>query len=111
MEQHLSSVTISHGRFGVCDLIPDELKIYSQLSSNEDHFSQVITAPIDTGKMYIIDKKDKTVGKSKELVSDTLKNMKKRKIINETPSKGGLLDYIQNYTIDKPEIIFPRMLR
>lgn len=88
-------------------LIPDELKIYSQLSSNEDHFSQVITAPIDTGKMYIRDKKDKTVGRSKELVSDTLKNMKKRKIITETPSKGGLLDYIQNYTIDKPEIRSP----
>lgn len=81
-------------------LLPAELKIYSELSSNEDHFSQAITAPLNSGKMYFKNKKDKTIERGREIVSDTIKNIEKRNIAKKTRSKG-VLDYIQSYTEDK----------
>lgn len=81
-------------------LLPAELKIYSELSSNEDHFSQAITAPLDSGKMYFKNKKDRTVERGQAIVSDTIKNIEKRDIANKTHSRG-VLDYIQSYTVDK----------
>jgi putative membrane protein len=81
-------------------LLPSELKIYSELSSNEDHFSQAITAPLDSGKMYFKNKKDKTVGKGRGIVSDTIKNIEKHNIVEKTRSRG-ILDYIQSHTVDK----------
>ena len=61
----------------VRSFIPSHIKIYSELSSNEDHFSQAITAPIDSSKMYFKNKKDRTVERSREIFSDTLKNIEK----------------------------------
>jgi putative membrane protein len=81
-------------------LIPSHIKIYSELSSNEDHFSQAITTPIDSSKMYFRNKKDRTVEKSREFFSDTIKNFEKRGIAKKPYSKG-ILDYIQSYTVDK----------
>ncbi len=84
----------------VRSFIPSHIKIYSELSSNEDHFSQAITAPIDSSKMYFKNKKDRTVERSREIFSDTLKNIEKHDIAKKPYSKG-VLEYIQSYTIDK----------
>ncbi len=80
--------------------IPAHIKIYSKLSSNEDHFAQALTAPIDSSKMYFKNKRDRTVERSREIFSDTLKNIEKSDIANKPYSKG-VLEYIQSYTIDK----------
>jgi putative membrane protein len=86
--------------------IPSNISIYSKLSSNEDHFSQALTAPIDSSKMYFRNKKDRTVERSREIFSDTLKNIEKRDIANKSYSKG-VLDYIQSYTAKKNTIKSP----
>ncbi len=93
-------------RFGITleDLvrgfIPSNISIYSKLSSNEDHFSQALTSPIDSSKIYFRNKKDRTVERSREIFSDTLKNIEKRDIANKSYSKG-VLDYIKSYTAKK----------
>ncbi len=80
----------------VRELLPEELSIYSELSSNEDHFGQAITRPIDSSKSYLKDKKDYTVKKSRDLVDNTLENIKKSPV-----GKGKVLEYIQDYEISR----------
>ncbi len=80
----------------VRSLIPEELSIYSKLSSNEDHFGQLITNPIDDTKSYFKDKKDTAIEKSRKLMYNTLENIEKRDIV-----KGKVLEYIQDYKISQ----------
>ena len=77
-------------------LLPVELNIYSELSSNEDHFSQAFTSPLETGKKYVRDKKDYATDKSRGAVDNTLENIK-----NSPLGKGKVLEYIQNYDVSK----------
>ncbi|GAB6055597.1 phage holin family protein [Methanobacterium movens] len=80
----------------VRELLPEEFSIYSELSSNEDHFGQAFTRPIDSSKSYLKDKKDYTVKKSRDLVDNTLDNIKKSPV-----GKGKVLEYIQDYEISR----------
>ncbi|WP_278522103.1 phage holin family protein [Methanobrevibacter arboriphilus] len=73
----------------VHNLLPEDMKIYDELSSNEDHFSQVITLPI----------KD-----VKNLVKNKTYNAKNKydEISTKIKSKGdNVLEYITNYKISK----------
>ncbi|MCK9152322.1 phage holin family protein [Methanobacterium alcaliphilum] len=80
-------------------LLPEEINVYSQLSSNEDHFSQAITGPFDSGKVYIKDKKDYAVGKSRKVVDTTLDSIKKSSI-----AKGKVLEYIKDYEVSRKPV-------
>ena len=71
----------------VHNLLPEDMKIYSELSSNEDHFSQAITLPIKDVKDKVKDKtsiaKDKYDEISTKIISkrdDILEYVKKHKI-------------------------------
>ncbi len=75
-------------------LMPSHIKFYSKLSSNEDHFSQVITEPGKDAKRYLRDKKDIVIKNSRELGVNTLKTFNKSPIV-----KGKLADYIKNYKV------------
>lgn len=77
-------------------LLPLEINIYSELSSNEDHFSQAFTSPLETGKKYVRDKKDYATDKSRGAVDNTLENIK-----NSPLGKGKVLEYIQNYEVSQ----------
>lgn len=77
-------------------LMPSDVSIYSKLSSNEDHFSQVLTEPFEDGKQYLSVKKDNFVEKGREIVDDTLK-----KVENTPVARGKILDYIKNHPVKK----------
>lgn len=73
----------------VHNLLPKDMNIYSELSSNEDHFSQVITMPINDVKDKV---KDKTIfAKDKYDEIST-------KIISKTDS---ILEYVKKHKIPK----------
>jgi uncharacterized membrane protein YvlD (DUF360 family) len=80
----------------VRELLPEEMNIYSELSSNEDHFSQAVTSPLYSGKKYIENKKDYAKQKGKGVVTNTLENIKKSPI-----GKGKVLEYIQDYEVSQ----------
>jgi len=80
----------------VRNLLPAEVSIYSELSSNEDHFGQAINRPLDSSKYYIKDKKDYTINKGKEIVDDTLNTIK-----NSPVGRGKILEYIKNHEITR----------
>ena len=80
----------------VRELLPEEINIYSELSSNEDHFGQALTSPLDNSRQYVRDKKDYAVDKGRVLVDDTLENIK-----NSPIGKGRVLEYIQNYKVSQ----------
>jgi len=73
----------------VYNLLPENIEIYYELSSNEDHFSQIITFPIKDVKDIV---KNKT----------NLAKNKYDKISIKIKSKGdNILEYITNYKISK----------
>ena len=80
----------------VRELLPEEINIYSELSSNEDHFGKALTSPLDNSKQYVRDKKDYAVGKGRGIVGDTLENIK-----NSPIGRGRVLEYIQNYKVSQ----------
>jgi putative membrane protein len=80
----------------VVNLLPEELNIYSELSSNEDHFGQVIKTPLADSKDYIIGKKDYAVGKGQGIYDNTLNSIKKSQV-----GRGRILEYIKNHEISK----------
>ncbi|MGO9386959.1 MAG: phage holin family protein [Methanobacterium sp.] len=80
-------------------LMPSHISIYSKLSSNEDHFGQVIIEPGKDAKRYLRDKKDVVLKNGRELRVNTLKTFKDSPLV-----KGKLADYIKNYKVkERPE--------
>ena len=78
----------------VRDLMPPETQIYSELSSNEDHFGQAIQNPIEDSKRYIMGRGDRLADESKFIFDATVKS------IDETPIiRGKVLEYLQNHKI------------
>ncbi|MBM4240313.1 MAG: phage holin family protein [Euryarchaeota archaeon] len=78
----------------VRELMPAETRIYSKLSSNEDHFGQVIQEPIEESKRYFKGKGDFVVGESRDIFDKAVKT------VDETPVvKGRILDYLQRHKI------------
>jgi uncharacterized membrane protein YvlD (DUF360 family) len=75
-------------------LMPPETNIYSELSSNEDHFGQAITNPGNDAKRYIKDKKDDIVENSIEFRDNTLKVIEESNLV-----RGSLADHIKNYQV------------
>ncbi len=75
-------------------LMPPETNIYSELSSNEDHFGQAITNPGNDAKRYLKDKKDDIVENSIEFRDNTLKVIEESSLV-----RGSLADYIKNYQV------------
>ncbi|MGP8022810.1 MAG: phage holin family protein [Methanobacterium sp.] len=80
-------------------LMPSHISIYSKLSSNEDHFGQVLTEPGKDARRYLRDKKDIVIKNSRELRVNILKTFKESHLV-----KGKLADYIKNYKVkERPE--------
>ncbi|MCE5215238.1 MAG: phage holin family protein [Methanobacterium sp.] len=75
-------------------LMPPETNIYSELSSNEDHFGQAITNPGTDAKRYLKDKRDDIVENSLELRDNTLKVIEESSLV-----RGSLADHIKNYQV------------
>lgn len=80
----------------VRELLPEEINIYSELSSNEDHFGKALTSPLDDSKQYFRGKKNYAVGKGRLIVDDTLENIK-----NSPIGRGRVLEYIKNYKVSQ----------
>ena len=78
----------------VRELIPPETLIYSELSSNEDHFGQAIQNPLEDSKQYIKDKSDRVTYGSKHIFDTTVKKVDEAPII-----RGKVLDYLQRHQI------------
>ena len=80
-------------------LMPSHISVYSKLSSNEDHFGQVIIEPGKDAKRYLRDKKDIVLKNGRKLRVNTLKTFKDSPLV-----KGKLADYIKNYKVkERPE--------
>lgn len=78
----------------VRDLMPPETRIYSELSSNEDHFGQAIQNPIEDSKKYIMGRSEPVVDESRYIFDTTVKKA------DETPViKGKVLGYLQRHQI------------
>ncbi len=78
----------------VSDLIPPETLIYSELSSNEDHFGQAIQNPIEDSKRYILGKGDHVVDESRYIFDTAVKTADEAPVI-----KGKVLEYLQRHEI------------
>ncbi|WP_321423495.1 phage holin family protein [uncultured Methanobacterium sp.] len=78
----------------VRDLMPPETLIYSELSSNEDHFGQAFQSPIEDSKRYIRDRSDHVVDESRYLFDTAVKKVDEAPVI-----KGKVLDYLQRHDI------------
>lgn len=78
----------------VRELMPPETLIYSELSSNEDHFGQAIQSPIEDSKIYIKDRSDHVVDESRYLFDTAVKKVDEAPVI-----KGKVLDYLQRHDI------------
>jgi len=78
----------------VRELIPPETLIYSELSSNEDHFGQAIQNPLEDSKQYIKDKSDRVTYGSKHIFDTTVKKVDEAPIV-----RGKVLDYLQRHQI------------
>lgn len=77
----------------VKNLLPEDMNVYGELSSNEDHFGQVITSPITNVKNIVRDK------------TETAKN-KYDEISTKIKSKGdNILEYISDYKISESTTI------
>lgn len=80
----------------VRDLMPPETMIYSELSSNEDHFGQMIQNPIEDSKQYMKDKSEMVADETKYIFDKAVKK------IDDTPAfKGKVLNYLQRHNINK----------
>lgn len=73
----------------VHNLLPEHMKIYSELSSNEDHFSQAITLPIKDVKDKFKDSTNLAKGKYDEIST---------KIISK---RDNILEYVKKYKVPK----------
>lgn len=73
----------------VYSLLPENMEVYSELYSNEDNFSQVITFPIEHVKGKV---KEKT-----KFARDIYKNMQKKIDVK----KEDVLEYVTRYPISK----------
>lgn len=81
-------------------LLPVGEKVYSILSSNEDHWGKPFSQPIEDTQDYITDKIDFAKGKTNNLKDSAFRGAKKISFIRE-----GLLKYITEEEIDiKDEI-------
>jgi uncharacterized membrane protein YvlD (DUF360 family) len=80
----------------VRDLMPPETMIYSELSSNEDHFGHAIQNPIEDSKKYIKGKGELVADESKHIFDRAVKK------VDDTPViRGKVLDYLQRYNISE----------
>lgn len=59
-------------------LIPKDLKIYYEFDTNEDHFSQVITYPIEDGKRWISEKRENVIKNSREFTGNIWQSIEKQ---------------------------------
>lgn len=83
----------------VSSLMPPETLIYSELSSNEDHFGQAIQNPIEDSKRYILGKGDHVVDESRYIFDTAVRKAEEAPVI-----KGKVLNYLQRHQIgDIPE--------
>ncbi len=81
-------------------LLPVEEKVYSILSSNEDHWGKPFSQPIEDTQSYINDKIDFAWAKTSDLKYSAFRGAKKISFIRK-----GLLKYIQEEKIEiKDEI-------
>jgi hypothetical protein len=78
----------------VRELMPPETRIYSELSSNEDHFGQAIQNPLEDSKSYIKGKGDKLANESKYVFDTTVKKVDEAPLV-----RGKILDYLQRHQI------------
>ena len=79
----------------VRELMPPETRIYSELFSNEDHFSQAIQGPIQDGKQYLKIKKNSVTYQGKSIFNQAVKG------IDESPVvKGRVMEYLKRHKID-----------
>ncbi|NYB51234.1 MAG: phage holin family protein [Methanobacteriaceae archaeon] len=78
----------------VRDLIPPEAMIYSELSSNEDHFGQAIQDPIEDGKRFMRVKGERVADESKNIFYKAVKTADEAPLI-----KGKVLEYLQRHEI------------
>jgi uncharacterized membrane protein YvlD (DUF360 family) len=78
----------------VRELMPPETRIYSELSSNEDHFGQAIQNPLEDSKSYIKGKGDKVANESKYIFDTTVKKVDEAPLV-----RGKILDYLQRHQI------------
>jgi len=70
------------------------MNIYSELSSNEDHFGQAIQNPLEDSKSYIKGKGDKLANESKYIFDTTVKKVDEAPLV-----RGKILDYLQRHQI------------
>ena len=75
-------------------LMPEDTSIYSELSSNEDHFGQAITYPGDDATRFLKDKKDDILKTGRKFRASTIKTLEKSDLM-----KGSLADHIKNYQV------------
>jgi len=76
----------------VQELMPPETRIYSELSSNEDHFGQAIQGPFQDGKQYLRAKKNSVTYQGKSIFNQAVKE------IDESPVvKGRVMEYLKRH--------------
>jgi hypothetical protein len=78
----------------VRELMPPETRIYSELSSNEDHFGQAIQNPINDSRDYIFRRGDKVVDESRYIFDSTVHTVEEVPVI-----KGRVMDYLERHKI------------
>ncbi|MEN6329697.1 MAG: phage holin family protein [Methanobacteriaceae archaeon] len=79
----------------VQELMPPETRIYSELSSNEDHFGQAIQGPLQDGKQYLRTKKNSVTYQGKSIFNQAVKE------IDEAPMvKGRVMEYLKRHEIE-----------
>lgn len=78
----------------VRNLIPPETLIYSELSSNEDHFGQALQNPIKDSKLYLKGRGDLVAGESRYLFNRAVRKVDEAPVI-----RGKVLDYLQRHEI------------
>ena len=64
-------------------LIPKDMKIYYEFDTNEDHFSQVITYPLEDGKRWISEKRDNVIKSGKEITGNIRNSLENKEWIKE----------------------------
>jgi hypothetical protein len=76
----------------VRELMPPETRIYSKLSSNEDHFGQAIQDPLQDGKQYLRSRKNLVADEGKSIFNRAVKE------IDESPVvKGRVMEYLKRH--------------
>jgi uncharacterized membrane protein YvlD (DUF360 family) len=78
----------------VQELMPPETRIYSELSSNEDHFGQAIQGPLQDGKHYLRAKKNSVTYQGKSIFNQAVKEIDESPVI-----KGRVMEYLKRHKI------------